>query len=135
MFWNRGAVRKGGHKENGEEKRPFFSLGCYGRELGHRFRITADSTAAIKRGNHPGAEIFQKELEKKFKKEIDYGWMLPLPAEAEAFLLAAEYCPTSIVEQMTMDDEGTFIEKRRPIHDQSFQQAVSHTSVNSRVHM
>ena len=35
---------------------------------------------------------------------------------------------------MTIDDEGTFIEKRRPIHDQSFRQAVSHTLVNSRVH-
>ena len=60
--------------------------------------------------------------------------MLPLPAEAASFLIAAEYCPTSIVEQMTIDDEGTFIEKRRPIHDQSFQQAVSHTSVNGRLH-
>ena len=92
-----------------------------------------DLGEGIRRGNHPGAKIFQKELEQKFRKEIDHGWMLPLPAAAAHSLPFAEYCPTSIVEQMTIDDEGTFVEKRRPIHDQSFRQAISHTSVNSRV--
>ena len=60
--------------------------------------------------------------------------MLPLPAEAAHLLPFAEYCPTSIVEQMTIDDEDTFIEKRRPIHDQSFIQSSSSTYVNGRIH-
>ena len=86
------------------------------------------------RGNHSGASIFKKELEIKFGKDIENGWMLPLPPGAEKLIPHAEYCPTSIIEQMPIDDMGTFIEKRRPIHDQSFTQEVSHTSVNSRVH-
>ena len=32
-------MRKGGQKENGDEKRPFFGLGCYRRELGHKFEL------------------------------------------------------------------------------------------------
>ena len=60
--------------------------------------------------------------------------MLPLPDEAAHLLPFTKYCPTSIVEQMTIDEAGTFIEKRRPIHDQSFIQASSNTSANSRVH-
>ena len=35
--------------------------------------------------------------------------------------------------KMTIDDEGTFIEKRQPIHDQSFLQVTSATSLNSRM--
>ena len=93
-----------------------------------------DVEAGIIRGNHPGAKLFQKELEIKFKKEIENGWMLPLPEEAAHLLPFAEYCPTSVVEQMTIDEAGTFIEKRRPIHDQSFVQASSNTSANGRVH-
>jgi hypothetical protein len=93
-----------------------------------------DLAEGIRRGNHSGAKIFQEELEKKFKKEIDKGWMLPLPPGAEKLLPFAEYCPTSMIEQMTIDDMGTFIEKKRPIHDQSFLQRASETSVNGRVH-
>ena len=93
-----------------------------------------DLTEGLERGNHKGATIFQAELEKKFEKEIMHGWMLPLPKEAATLLPFAEYCPTSIVEQMTIDDMGTFIEKRRPIHDQSFLPSSSASSMNSRVH-
>ena len=93
-----------------------------------------DLDRGMLRGNHSGASIFKKELEMKFGKEIEKGWMLPLPPGAEKLIPHAEYCPTSIIEQMTIDDRGTFIEKRRPIHDQSFTQEVSHTSVNSRFH-
>ena len=93
-----------------------------------------DLAEGIRRGNHQGAKLFQDELEKKFKKEIDKGWMLPLPPGAEKLLPFAEYCPTSMIEQMTIDDMGTFIEKKRPIHDQSFIQRASETSVNGRVH-
>ena len=93
-----------------------------------------DLEKGMKRGNHAGASIFKKELEAKFSKEIRRGWMLPLPPGAEKLLPHAEYCPTSIIEQMTIDNMGTFIEKRRPIHDQSFPQEVSQTSVNGRVH-
>ena len=93
-----------------------------------------DLTEGLERGNHKGATIFQKELEKKFLKEINHGWMLPLPKEAATSLPFAEYCPTSMVEQMTIDDMGTFIEKQRPIHDQSFLPSSSNSSTNSRVH-
>ena len=93
-----------------------------------------DVKAGMDRGNHSGAAVLLTELEKKFKKEIDNEWMLPLPAEAADLLPFAEYCPTSIVEQMTIDDEGTVIVKKQPIQEQSFYQAASNTSVNSRVH-
>ena len=93
-----------------------------------------DLLQGLSRGNHPGARVFEKELERKFKKELERGWMLPLPAEAANWIPFAEFCPTSMVEQMTIDDKGTFIEKRRPIHDQSFLQSFSNTSVNGRVH-
>ena len=93
-----------------------------------------DLTEGLQRGNHKGATIFHTELEKKFEKEIKHGWMLPLPKEAANLLPFAEYCPTSIVEQITIDDMGTSIEKRRPIHDQSFLPSSSASSVNRRVH-
>ena len=86
------------------------------------------------RGNHSRASIFKKELEIKFGKEIEKGWMIPLPPGAEKLLPHAEYCPTSIIKQMTIDEMDTFIAKRRPIHGQSFTQEASRTSVNSRVH-
>jgi hypothetical protein len=60
--------------------------------------------------------------------------MLPLPPGAESSIPFVEYCPTSMIEQMTIDDLGTFIEKKRPIHDQSHPQHRSQTSVNGRVH-
>ena len=93
-----------------------------------------DLAEGIRRGNHTGAKIFQDELERKFAKEIEKGWMLPLPPGAEVAIPFAEYCPTSMIEQMTIDDMGTFIEKKRPIHDQSYKQHTSQTSVNGRVH-
>ena len=102
-------------------------------ELDHTTR-QQDLRQGLTRGNHPGAKAFEKELERKFKKELNHGWMLPLPADAAHLLPFAEYCPTSIVEQITIDDEGTFIEKRQPIHDQSFIQSSFSTSVNGRVH-
>ena len=101
-------------------------------ELEHNTR-QQDLQAGMRRGNHPGSKVFQSELEKKLKKELDHGWMLPLPEETANLLHFAEYCPTSIVEQMTIDEEGTFIDKGRPIHDQSFR-TNSNTSVNGRVH-
>ena len=93
-----------------------------------------DVEAGIKRGNHYGSKIFKTELEKKFSREIKLGWMLPLPPGTEKLLPYAEYCPTSMIEQLTIDNMGTFIEKKRPIHDQSFRQLHSQTSVNGRVH-
>ena len=45
-----------------------------------------DVLAGVKRGNHPGAKVFQKKLEKTFKREIDNGWMPPLPEKAANLL-------------------------------------------------
>ena len=78
--------------------------------------------------------MFHQELEKKFVKEIEKAWMLPLPPGAESSIPFAEYCPRSMIEQMTIDDMGTFIEKKHPIRDQSYTQHDSQTSVNGRVH-
>ena len=102
-------------------------------ELDKETRIK-DLKAGVARGNHKGAKIFSKELEEKFAKEIERGWMLPLPPGCEEEIPFAEYCPTSMIEQMTIDDKGTFVEKKRPIHDQSFSQLHSNSSVNDRVH-
>ena len=93
-----------------------------------------DVKEGMKRGNHYGAKIFKSELEKKSSKEIRLGRMLPLLPGTEMLLPHAEYCPTSMIEQMTIDSMGTFIEKKRPIHGQSFLQSHSQTSVNGRVH-
>ena len=99
-------------------------------ELDEASRIK-DVDEGIKRGNHYGAEIFKTELEKKFSKEIKLGWMLPLPPGTEKLLPHAEYCPTSMIDQMTIDSVGS---SKRGDRFQSFLQSHSKTSVNGRVH-
>ena len=66
-------------------------------------------------------------------EEITQGWSLPLPPEFALDLQDAEVTPHGLVSQYIITRLREIIEKDRITHDQSYREAHSKSSINSRV--
>ena len=63
----------------------------------------------IKKGNHKSAEIPQinaQTLQKNYTKEVERGWMLPIPKSCLKKLKGAAVIPVGVATQFTIDDKG-----------------------------
>ena len=81
-----------------------------------------DVASMVMRGNHPSASDQANEatLLKNYEKEVRNGWMLPVTAECVTKIQDAGVIPIGIATQMTIDEKGNRLTKRRTIHDASF---------------
>ena len=101
------------------------------KEIKEETRL-ADLDLALLRGNHKSAKGEKEEiLVNKTLKEIEMGWSLPLLEEHAKELPGAWFAPMGIAEQTTINERGEFIPKNRQVHDQTFTQAISGTSINA----
>ena len=87
---------------------------------------------ALDRGNHKSARSRENDLEKLVVKDVHYGFQLPITKEAVLKIPHACLSPYSIVDQLTIDEDGNLIPKLRLAHDQSFPSSEGR-SVNNRI--
>ena len=76
---------------------------------------------AIKKGNNNSAsdEADLPFLIKNYDKEVDKGWMIPFLKSDIEKIKGAGVIPIGIAHQITMDENGNKIPKRRTTHDLS----------------
>ena len=89
----------------------------------------------IQRGNHKSAQTPSANastLISNYQKEVENGWMLPIPAKCLRKLKGAAVIPVGVSTQYTIDAEGQRKIKRRTTHDASFEPP-SNKSVNDRL--
>ena len=88
----------------------------------------------LERGNHAGHLPETKSRIREFlNKELRLGYIVPVSADFVRQLAGAELCPTYIVVQMTVQEDGTVGWKHRPCHDLSYEDTGSEGfSVNGR---
>ena len=99
------------------------SLGCsYPLEPIDEETQKADLLHMMDRGNHHSALSPENapSLHKNYKKEVDRGWMIPIPKEVVPELPGASVIPVGVATQWTIDDDGNRVIKRRTTHDASF---------------
>ena len=92
-----------------------------------------DLTAALERGNHKSALRKEKVLEKAFKKEVEFGYQLPLKTSHILKIPGARLSPMGVADQLTISDLGEVIQKDRVTHDLSFPGKYSGESINSMI--
>lgn len=92
----------------------------------------ADFQAALKRGNHKGAQKKPDLLLELVGKDVIHGYDLPLPLSKLIRIPGTVLAPMNIQAQNTIDEFGRIISKDRLTHDQSFDFSPE-SSVNSRV--
>ena len=92
----------------------------------------AKNSELLLRGNHKSASTHSEFLAKSLSKEINQGWMIPLPKAFLPKLRHAEIAPIGVAQQFQAHDDGTRSLKWRMVHDQSFEASVG-TSVNKRI--
>ena len=81
----------------------------------------ADLQAMIARGNHKSSALISTEsLKSKYNKEVDRGWMIPLPIPFLLKLKHASVIPLGVAFQKTINDAGDIVDKERLTHDLSF---------------
>ena len=90
----------------------------------------SDLKEAITRGNHKGAKEKPAELKKLVKKDVDYGFAVPIPTSKITNIPGICMAPVNIAPQNTIDKHGNIISKDRLTHDQSFKFSFK-TSINS----
>lgn len=66
-------------------------------------------------------------------EKIKKGWELLLPLDEATEIPDLVISMIGVVEQLGVSESGTFVPKKRLIHDLSFPGAVSDESINSRV--
>jgi len=87
----------------------------------------------IRRGNHKSAKLYEEELHKTITREIQWGWMLPLPLSYISKLTFGELAPVGMDDSQWSElPDGSKKVKFRLTHDQSFKATVG-KSVNARV--
>ena len=88
----------------------------------------------IDRGNHQSAlaPANAPTLFKNYQKEVDRGWMVPIPKDTVPRLPGAGVIPVDVATQWTIDDDGNRIVKRRTTHDASFRPPGG-SSINDRM--
>ncbi len=92
-----------------------------------------DVIKALTFGNHKGASTKPDLLKKLVKKDVKYGYSLPIPLETVTKIPGLILAPMNIMAQNTIDEFGRVIPKDRLTHDQSWKWQGSGTSVNSQV--
>ncbi len=92
-----------------------------------------DLNQAIEFGNHKGATTNPDLLVQLINEDVIQGFILPLPLSKISHIPGILIAPMNIVNQDTIDDNGSIIPKNRLTHDQSFIFDGSNTSVNSRL--
>jgi hypothetical protein len=86
----------------------------------------------LERGNHQSAITHDSILQLTLQKEVQQGWMLPIPTSYIGTLLNAEIAPVGITPQWQAHENGSRTQKFRLTHDQSFEASIGE-SVNKRV--
>ena len=96
--------------------------------------LKEDLRAMIQRGNHKSAQLHANEtsLRKNYQKEVEHGWMLPLPTESIRKLEDAAVIPIGVATQWSMNEKGDRYSKRRTTHDATFAPPSGH-SINNRL--
>jgi len=97
--------------------------------------LKKDCIANMERGNHKSSSRTKKDEEfinKTYTKEVENGWMIPFNKDIVSKIKNACVIPIGTVLQMTIDENGHQIEKRRLTHDCSWE-GPSGFSVNNRI--
>ena len=76
-----------------------------------------DLREALERGNHKSTRNREEDLQQLVYKDILYGFQMPITIEAALKIPHACISPYSIVDQLTLDEEGNIIPKLRLAHD------------------
>ena len=92
-----------------------------------------DLMGRIAKGNHKSASENADFLADALKKEIQRGWILPLPVEAAMEIPNMEMAPLGVATHLGINADGEFIPKMRVTHDLSFPGEYTESSINSRV--
>ena len=95
----------------------------------------ADLEHMILRGNHKSAQVPVENaatLLSNYEKEVENGWMLPIPSRCLSKLKGAAVIPVGVHTQYTINECGERKVKRRTTHDASFAPP-SNKSVNERM--
>jgi hypothetical protein len=92
----------------------------------------AKNTELISRGNHKSAIAHAKILTDTLIKEVNQGWMVPIPTSFINQIRNAEVAPVGIAQQWQALEDGSRTFKYRLTHDQSFEASIGE-SVNVRV--
>ena len=92
-----------------------------------------DVIKALTFGNHKGASKKPDLLKELVKKDVKYGYSVPIPLESVTKIPGLILAPMNIMAQDTINKFGRVILKDRLTHDQSWKWQGSGTSVNSRV--
>jgi len=123
------------HHEDWSELRNIISKGCdYKLEkIVDETTRKNDLNAMIERGNHKSAtkSTNQKVLEKAFRKEVEKGWSIPITIKALKRIKNLVVIPLGVADQISINEKGQRIPKKRVTHDASFL-SPSGDSVNNR---
>ena len=92
----------------------------------------AKNSELLLRGNHKSASTHREFLSTSLAKEVNQGWMIPLPKSYLPKLKHAEIAPIGVAQQFQAHDDGTRSLKYRMVHDQSFEASVG-DSINKRI--
>ena len=92
-----------------------------------------DLQAAYERGNHKSAKKEEAHLAKAMLKEIEKGWILPLPDKKYMDIPGLILNPMGVASHVGVTTSGEFAPKLRVTHDLSFPGLFSGESVNSRI--
>ena len=103
-------------------------------ELTEEERV-ADLQAALDYGNHKSAEANMEEILRLLHKDVLHGFALPVPTASLPDLPGAVVQPAGMVEQMTLNELGGRVPKKRLTHDDSFNFTDVARSINDRVDM
>ncbi len=98
--------------------------------------LKKDCLANLERGNHISSTRSKDDInfvQKTYKKEVEKGWMIPFSKNIIHKIKNACVIPIGTVHQMTIDEEGNPMEKRRLTHDCSWKGPASSHSINSRI--
>ncbi len=95
--------------------------------------LLKDLKAQMERGNHKSAIREKKVLGKAMKKEVRFGFQLPLLPHHPLEIPEARMAPMGVADQTSINERGEIISKQRVTHDQSFPGEFSGESVNSMI--
>ncbi len=77
----------------------------------------ADVNKAIEFGNHKGTSNNPFLLRKLVKKDVNYGYCIPLPLRKVKLIPDLLFAPMNIQHQNTIDKTGKIIDKENLIHN------------------
>ena len=85
-------------------------------------KLREDLVYMIKRGNHKSTMTIdnRKEVQKVLEKETLRGWQFPILVNNITKIPGSMYIPIGIIDQITANEEGEYVPKKRWIHDCKF---------------